>query len=108
MGIRDNQTSNLLTQQETIFYIDLRDYEWDIRGDAWTQIEQTYPYAIEFEASTQAGLREKLTNLREEMNCEVPFVHVDWFLATASLPPLYYDISSIYQKPIVSWRENSM
>ena len=77
---------------ETIFYIDLRDYEWDIRGDAWTQIEQTYPYAIEFEASTQAGLREKLTNLREEMNCEVPFVHVDWFLATASLPPLYYDI----------------
>ena len=26
------------------------------------------------------------------MNCEVPFVHVDWFLATASLPPLYHDI----------------
>ena len=78
--------------QETIFYIDLRDYEWDIRGDAWTQIEQVYPYAIEFDANTQAGLREKLTNLREEMNCEVPFVHVDWFLATASLPPLYHDI----------------
>ena len=26
------------------------------------------------------------------MKCEVPFVHVDWFLATASLPPLYHDI----------------
>ena len=77
---------------ETIFYIDLRDYEWDIRGDAWTQIEQVYPYAIEFDAGTQAGLLEKLTNLREEMSCEVPFVHVDWFLATASLPPLYHDI----------------
>ena len=77
---------------ETIFYIDLRDYEWDIRGDAWTQIEQVYPYAIEFDAGTQAGLLEKLTNLREEMSCEVPFIHVDWFLATASLPPLYHDI----------------
>ena len=77
---------------ETIFYIDLRDYEWDIRGDAWTQIEQAYPYAIEFDASTQAGLLGKLRNLREDMNCEVPFVHVDWFLATASLPPLYHDI----------------
>ena len=43
---------------ETIFYIDLRDYEWDIRGDAWTQIEQAYPYAIEFDASTQAGCLE--------------------------------------------------
>ena len=26
------------------------------------------------------------------MDCNVPFVHVDWFLATASLPPLYNDI----------------
>ena len=77
---------------ETIFYIDLRDYEWDVRGDAWTQIEQVYPYAIEFDATTQAGLLAKLTNLRQEMDCQVPFVYVDWFLATASLPPLYHDI----------------
>ena len=76
----------------TIFYIDLRDYEWDIRGDAWTQIEGVYPYAIEFDAGTQAGLLAKLTSLRQEMDCEVPFVQVDWFLATASLPPLYHDI----------------
>ena len=77
---------------ETIFYIDLRDYEWDIRGDAWTQIESAYPYAIEFDATTQAGMLAKLENLRAEMACEVPFVHVDWFLANASLPPLYHDI----------------
>ncbi len=76
----------------TIFHIDLRHYEWDIRNEAWTQIEREYPYKIEFDSETQAGLNEKLTNLREEMRCEVPFVHVDWFLATASLPPLYHDI----------------
>ncbi len=78
--------------EETIFYIDLRDYEWEIGTNRWTQIEQVYPYKIEFEAPTQTSLREKLTNLREAMECEVPFVHVDWFLATASLPPLYHDI----------------
>ena len=78
--------------QETIFYIDLRHYEWDVRNEAWTQIEREYPYRIEFDPETQAGLHEKLTNLRAEMDCEVPFVHVDWFLATASLPPLYHDI----------------
>ena len=76
----------------TIFHIDLRHYEWDVRNEAWTQIEQEYPYNIDFDPETQAGLLEKLTNLREEMKCEVPFVHVDWFLATASLPPLYHDI----------------
>ncbi len=78
--------------QETIFYIDLRDYEWEIGVNRWTLVEQVYPYRIEFDAPTQTGLREKLTGLREQMECEVPFVHVDWFLATASLPPLYHDI----------------
>ena len=55
-------------------------------------IETEYPYEIEFNAPTQTALREKLANLRETMACEVPFVHVDWFIATASLPPLYHDI----------------
>ena len=81
-----------IDSQATIFYIDLRDYEWEIGTNRWTQIEQVYPYKVEFNAPTQTALREKLTNLRQEMSCEVPFVHVDWFLATASLPPLYHDI----------------
>ena len=81
-----------IDSEETIFYIDLRDYEWEIGINRWTLIEAEYPYQIEFNAPTQTGLREKLTNLREAMDCEVPFIHVDWFLATASLPPLYHDI----------------
>ena len=81
-----------IDREETIFYIDLRDYEWEIGTHRWTQIEQVYPYSIEFDAPTQTRLREKLTNLREAMECEVPFVHVDWFIATAALPPLYHDI----------------
>ena len=83
-----------LDPQRTIFYIDLRDYEWDTR-DAWTQIETLYPYVIAFDASTQARLHTKLEYLKAEMVCEVPFVHVDWFLATASLPPLYHDILAL-------------
>ena len=78
--------------EETIFYIDLRNYEWEIGTNRWTLMEAEYPYEIEFNAPAETSLREKLTNLREEMDCEVPFVHVDWFLATASLPPLYHDI----------------
>ncbi len=81
--------------EQTVFYIDLRDYEWDVRNDAWTQIEQAYPYQMTFDAPTQTHLHEKLTTLQQEMNCEVPFVHVDWFLATASLPPLYHDILAL-------------
>ena len=81
-----------IDDSETIFYIDLRDYEWDVRGDAWTQIEKVYPYNIEFDAETQAVELGSLTNLRQQMNCKVPYVYADWFIATASLPPLYHDI----------------
>ena len=77
--------------QKTIFYIDLRDYEWDIR-EVWPQLETAYPYTIEFDAEIHAGLHQKLVGLREKMKCEVPFVQADWFLAMASLPPLYHDI----------------
>ena len=83
--------------EETIFYIDLRDYEWEIGTNRWTQIEQVYPYSIEFTAPTQTSLREKLITLRQKMNCEVPFVDVDWFISTASLPPLYHDILGLPQ-----------
>ena len=77
---------------QTIFHIDLRRYEWNIRTDVWPQIEQVYPYNIAFDPETQAGLLDKLTQLQTETGSIVPFVHVDWFLAAASLPPLYHDI----------------
>ncbi len=78
---------------QTIFYIDLRRYEWNnISTDAWTHIEQAYPYNIAFDSEIQASLLEKLTQLQTDTGSVVPFVHADWFLATASLPPLYHDI----------------
>ena len=82
---------------QTIFYIDLRRYEWNTRIDVWSLIEQAYPYNIVSDPATQAGLLEKLTQLQTETGSTVPFVHVDWFLATASLPPLYNDILDLPQ-----------
>ncbi|RKU31575.1 hypothetical protein C6499_04205 [Candidatus Poribacteria bacterium] len=77
--------------EETLFYIDLRDYDWD-RSEAWRDIEAVYPYRIDYDAEADPLLFEKLTVLRENTETDVPFVHVDWFLATASLPPLYHSI----------------
>ena len=83
-----------INPQGTIFYIDLRHYEWD-RNDGWTQIEGAYPYHIPFDAPTETALREQLGRLQTEMNCDVPSIQIDWFLATASLPPLYHDLLSL-------------
>ena len=80
--------------QGTIFYIDLRHYEWD-RNNGWTKIETEYPYHISFDAPTQTALKAQLTRLQREMKVDIPSVHVDWFVAQASLPPLYHDLLSL-------------
>ena len=80
--------------QGTILYIDLRHYEWDV-NNGWGQIEAAYPYHISFDAPTQTALRDQLSRLQTEMKSDIPSVHVDWFVAQASLPPLYHDLLSL-------------
>ena len=78
--------------QATIYYIDLRHFEWDV-NDGWTKIEAEYPYHIAFD--TQTALRNQLGRLQTQMKTDVPSVHIDWFIATASTPPLYHDLLSL-------------
>ena len=78
--------------QATIYYIDLRYYEWDV-NDGWTKLEEAYPYHISFDA--HLGLRNQLGRLQTQMKTDVPSVHVDWFIANASTPPLYHDLLSL-------------
>ncbi len=80
--------------QGTILYIDLRHYEWD-RNNSWTKIEAEYPYHISFDAPEQTALRDQLSRLQTEMKSDMSSVHADWFIAQASLPPLYHDLLSL-------------
>ena len=80
--------------QETIFYIDLRHYEWD-RTDGWTKIKEEYPYHISFDAPEHLATRNQLGRLQTSTKTDVPSVHVDWFIAKASAPPLYDDLLSL-------------
>ena len=80
--------------QATIFYIDLRHYEWD-RNGGWTKIEDEYPYHISFDAPEHLATRNQLGRLQTQMKTDVPSVHIDWFIARASTPPLYHDLLSL-------------
>ena len=80
--------------QQTIFYIDLRHYEWD-RNASWTEVEEAYPYHIKFNAPAQTALRNQLSRLQTTLSTAVPSVNADWFIATAASPPLYNDLLSL-------------
>ena len=83
-----------INTEQTLFYIDLRDYEWDT-NDAWTEIEKHYPYNIKYEGADQTDERDLFLNLQSEMDCEVPYVYLDWFIGKASEPPLYNEILAL-------------
>ena len=80
--------------QQTIYYIDLRHYEWD-RNAGWTEVEEAYPYHIKFNAPAQTALRIQLSRLQTTLSTAVPSVNADWFIATAASPPLYNDLLSL-------------
>ena len=81
-----------IDREQNIFYIDLRRYEWD-RNNGWIQLEQVYPYHIEF--NTKASLRDQLARIQQLTDTTIPMINADWFIATASSPPLYNEILSL-------------
>ena len=81
--------------QGTILYIDLRTLRVGMSTTGGGRLEAEYPYHIAFDAPTQTALRDQLSRLQGEMKCDIPSIHVDWFVAKASLPPLYHELLSL-------------
>ena len=74
--------------KQTVFTIDLRDYEWEIGTNRWTQIERAYPYSDAFNAPTESALTEetRVSPANPELRCAVysgRLVSCDGILATA-------------------------
>lgn len=67
----------------TVLRIDLRWYQWD--AALWNRVLQDYPHGVRDE--TVAGRAVAVGTL-----ARLPAVRADWFVATASRAPLYYDL----------------
>jgi WD40 repeat protein len=69
--------------QGIVLRIDLRDFMWD--ANLWNRLVAEYPYGILTDtAVSRAVIVATATRL--------PYVRLDWFVANASRPPLYYDL----------------
>ena len=67
----------------TVYRVDLRDLKWT--NEQWDQVVAAYPYAVD--VATRHSVQTKA-----ETETDVPVVRADWFIATASRPPLYHDL----------------
>lgn len=69
---------------ETVYRIDLRDYNWD--AHQWEEVVAYYPYGIVGVDGRRENLIEKHTGSR------MAYLRADWFSFAASQPPLYDQI----------------
>lgn len=72
-----------------ILRVDLRHYDWhQDNGYKWRRLASFYPYGIKYRSNLAATVYQATGEA-------IPFIRGDWFVATASLPPLYDDLLAL-------------
>jgi hypothetical protein len=71
--------------EKLILRVDLRDFGWD--AYIWKQIIAAYPYGVK-----PRHLTGEIAQIYALSGAELPYVRVDWFVANASISPLYETI----------------
>jgi serine/threonine-protein kinase len=84
----------LLGPDQTIMAVDIRRLGWHDR-DVWSAILRRYPYGLKFtnraDDEELRGLAAELAQLVDD-SVGLPDIRADWFIDSASRPPLYHAI----------------
>jgi hypothetical protein len=85
--------------EETIFAVDLRDLDWDREG-LWKYVVACYPYGLAYDAHEEPAYRDPYVEIVALTGVRLPFVRADWFVATATRPPLYNALIQLPQSAV--------
>lgn len=86
---------NTADSAQTLFAVDIRHLDWD-RKNLWQEILRVYPYALKHDRyPDDPELNDIAAEVYELAKTDVPMVRGDWFIATASRPPLYHTLVQI-------------
>jgi serine/threonine-protein kinase len=80
-----------LDQGESVFGVDLRDLDWD-RRRVWEDVSRQYPYGLKLDGLRDDELRAVAVEVYRLTGSDLPALRADWFIATATRPPLYHTI----------------
>lgn len=83
---------------QTVFRVNLAEIGWD-RDRLWHSILTQYPYGLNHSHSPDQRLRAAALSVYEMAGTPIPVVRADWFVATASQPPLYHDMLRLPDGP---------
>ncbi len=81
---REIQPPKTVGASGTVLRLDLRHYQWT--AETWNKALELYPYGY-----VARGLEGQVRQIHALSGTDLPYLRVDWFIANASLPPLYHD-----------------
>lgn len=74
-----------------VLAVDVRKLGWD-RHDLWREVLKVYPYGLRYPTSRDEDLKGLDKDLFDLAGNELAYVRADWFVATATRPPLYHTL----------------
>jgi serine/threonine-protein kinase len=86
-----------LNKDQTVFAVDLRDLDWD-RRRVWDEVSKQYPYGLKLDGQRDEQTRSVATEVYRLSGTDLPVLRADWFVATATRPPLYHTILDLPDK----------
>jgi len=94
--------------EDSVYAIDVRSLHWGTQ--LWDELLKFYPYGIRLDGHpTDRALRRideeifDLTKL-DGVGCNVPIIRADWFVATATRPPIYHVLMYDEYLPVLKHR----
>ena len=79
---------------ESVYLIDLRKVGWD-RGNRWGEILRHYPYGLQYDFVKDEDLKQLWKDVSQFAGADLPYLRADWFIVTATQPPLYHQLLDI-------------
>ena len=74
---------------QTVFYMDIRGLGWD-RNDLWREVQKAYPYGLNYDDHEDQEVRKLAEDIGDLSGDKMAWVRADWFISSASRPPLYH------------------
>jgi serine/threonine-protein kinase len=75
----------------TLYVIDIRALDWE-RHRLWDKLAQAYPYGLSHRDRPERELRDIERDIDRYCQVQLPVMRADWFVASATRPPLYHDM----------------
>ena len=88
---------DMIGQHQTTLAVNLKDLEWNKAG-IWQEILKVYPYGLSHEVLPNDNeTRDLAEDISRRTGVKVFNLRADWFVATASRPPLYHTLLQLPQ-----------